>query len=60
MSPGTDEEEVHARTHLGNILECGDYALGFDVDHAVVNNGVFDKLKQVGEGASFLILVFSG
>lgn len=45
-SLGTDEEEVHARTHLGNILECGDYALGFDVDHAVVNNGVFDKLKQ--------------
>jgi len=45
-SLGTDEQETHTRTHLGNILQCGDYVLGFDVEHAVVNNPVFDKIKQ--------------
>lgn len=45
-SLGTDEEEIHTKTHLGNILQCGDYVLGFDVAHAVVNNAEFDKLKQ--------------
>ena len=34
-------------------MACGDYVLGFDVEHAVVNNAVFDKMtitkqKQVG------------
>lgn len=43
-SLGTDCEEVHTRTHLGNVLACGDYVLGFDVEHAVVNNAVFDKM----------------
>jgi len=46
-SIGTDdqENEIHTRTHLGNIVQCGDYVLGFDVAHAVVNNAVFDKIK---------------
>lgn len=45
-SLGTDDQEIHTRTHLGNIIQCGDYVLGFDVAHAVVNNQVFDKIKQ--------------
>eukprot|EP00116_Pleurobrachia_bachei_P001461 sb/3461723/ len=43
---GTDDVEIHTRSHLGGVLQCGDYVLGFDVEHAVVNNPVFDKVKQ--------------
>ena len=53
VNSGTDDQEIHTRTHLGNIIQCGDYVLGFDVAHAVVNNQVFDKIKQVPRGGLF-------
>ena len=59
VNSGTDDQEIHTRTHLGNIIQCGDYVLGFDVAHAVVNNQVFDKIKQVPRGGLFCFNLFS-
>ncbi|KAI1307261.1 60S ribosomal export protein NMD3 [Halotydeus destructor] len=42
---GTNDEEIHTKTHLGRWLNPGDSVLGFDLRNANINEVNFEKLE---------------
>lgn len=42
---GHNDNLIHVRSHLGNILKIGDSVLGYSIGDSNVNNTEFDKLK---------------
>ncbi|KAI9228519.1 MAG: NMD3 family-domain-containing protein [Piptocephalis tieghemiana] len=45
---GKNDTTFFARSHLGNILNAGDHALGFDLSKANFNNDAFEALNHNG------------
>uniref|UniRef100_A0A182PB58 60S ribosomal export protein NMD3 n=1 Tax=Anopheles epiroticus TaxID=199890 RepID=A0A182PB58_9DIPT len=43
---GINENTIHVKSHLGNLLKPGDYVLGYDLREANVNNADYEKLKS--------------
>lgn len=43
---GTNDTEIHCKTHLGNLLNAGDTVLGFDLANANLNNAELDDYQQ--------------
>ncbi|KAI0980685.1 hypothetical protein GJ496_001468 [Pomphorhynchus laevis] len=41
-----DEEQIHCRTHLGHILNAGDYVMGYDLSHLNSNDYNFELLDE--------------
>lgn len=43
---GINDNPVHTKSHLGHLLKVGDYAWGYNLEDANINNENFDKLKN--------------
>lgn len=55
---GSNNAEIHCKTHLGNLLSPGDLVLGFDLANANINNTELDDYQQVeGDRAPDVILL---
>lgn len=43
---GTNDNTIHARTHLGHVLKVGDSALGYNIEDSNINDGNFNGLDS--------------
>ncbi|XP_013103076.2 60S ribosomal export protein NMD3 [Stomoxys calcitrans] len=43
---GTNDNTIHARSHLGHVLAVGDSVLGYSMTEANINEAEFEKLKS--------------
>ncbi|XP_005175681.2 60S ribosomal export protein NMD3 isoform X1 [Musca domestica] len=43
---GTNDNTIHARSHLGHILNVGDSVMGYSMTEANINEQEFEKLKS--------------
>lgn len=42
--------QIHTRTHLGYLLNPGDFVLGFDLSNANLNEPNWERYEQVNQG----------
>lgn len=49
---GVNDQQYYVRTHLGNLLQPGDSAMGYDLTNTVFNNSLFDEIENSGTYAS--------
>lgn len=49
---GVNDKQYYVRTHLGNLLQPGDSAMGFDLTNTVFNNSLLDELEESSTYAS--------
>lgn len=43
---GSNDNEIHCRTHLGNLVNPGDSVLGFDLANANLNNAELEQFQS--------------
>lgn len=49
---GVNDQQYYVRTHLGNLLQPGDSAMGYDLTNTVFNNSLFDEIEASGTYSS--------